>query len=81
MSLKTSPIPAKQQGKLNILLVLKGYSLIACGRGMKAQNQQKNLYIFYYGNPPNKVPYADLLCKGLSEYSSIFEDHKRWSTR
>ena len=28
---------------------------------MKALDQQKELYNFYYRNSPNKVPYADLL--------------------
>ena len=74
MSTNSSLIPAKHRDKLKILLVLKGYSSIACGRGMKVLQQQKELYNFYYGDPPNKVSHADLLCKGLSEYSSLYKE-------
>ena len=60
--------------KLKVLLVLKGYSSIACGRGMKVLDQRKNLHEFYYGEPPNKVSHVDLLCKGLSDYSALYDD-------
>ena len=59
---------------LEILLILKGYSSIAYKRGMKAVDQQKDLFKYYYGDPPNRVSHVDLLCKGLSEYSSLYEE-------
>ena len=47
---------------------------MACGRGMKANDQQQQLHRFVYGDPPNKVSNIDLLCKGLAEYSSLYDD-------
>ena len=41
---------------------------------MKAVDPQKELFKFYYGDPPNRVSHADLLCKGLSEYSDLYEE-------
>ena len=69
MSQQPSIIPAKHRDKLKVLLILKGYSSIACGRGMKAVDQQKELFKYYYGDPPNRVSCVDLLYKGLLEYS------------
>ena len=74
MSHQSTLIPAKHRDKLKVLLVLKGYSKIACGRGMKANKQQKELNRYVYGDPPNHVSNIDLLCKGLAEYSSLYED-------
>lgn len=73
MSQQSSLVPAKHRDKLKVLLGLKGYSSIACGRGMKAVDQQKEIFKFYYGDPPNRVSHVDLLCKGLLEYSCLYE--------
>ena len=56
-----------------VLLVLKGYSSISCGRGMKALDQQKELAAFVLGRPPQKVSHAELLCQGVSDYSILYE--------
>ena len=67
-------IPAKHRDKLKVLVVLKGYSSIACGEGMKVGDQQKKLHEFVYGSPPDKISHIDLLCKGLSEYNELYEE-------
>ena len=35
---------------------------------------KKKLHNFIYGNPPNKVSYANLLCNGLTDYSILYEE-------
>ena len=67
-------LPAKHRDKLRMLLVLKGYSSIACGRGMKVIDQRTKLHQFFYGDPPNIVSHVNLLCKGVSDYSDLYED-------
>ena len=65
-------IPVKHRDKLKVLLVLKGYSVISCGKGMKALDQQRRLYDFLYGVPPNKASHIELLVvKGLSDYACL----------
>ena len=54
MAANSQLMPAKHRDQLRTLVVLKGYSCIACGSGMKAIDQQKKLYDFVYGKPPNK---------------------------
>ena len=73
--MSSSPIiSAKHRDKLKVLLVLKGYSAISCGKGMKALDQQKRLYDFLYGAPPHKVSHIELLCKGLSDYKCLYTE-------
>ena len=50
------------------MLVLKGYSKIACERGMKVLEQQQQLHRYVYGDPANIVSIIDLLCKRLTDY-------------
>ena len=71
---QSSLIPAKHRDKLKVLLVLKGYSKVSCGRGMKALDQQQELHNFLYGDPPHIVSNIDLLCKGIGEYSKLYDN-------
>ena len=41
---------------------------------MKVLDQRTKLYQFIYGDPPNKVSHVDLLCKGVSEYSCLYDE-------
>ena len=66
-------LSAKHRDKLKRVVVLCGYSAIARGRGMKGIEQQKKLHKFYYGKPPDKVLNVDMLVKGLSSYSELYE--------
>ena len=66
-------IPAKNRDKLKVLLVLKGYSSIACGEWIRVVDQQKRLHEFVYGCPPDGVSHIDLLCKELSDYNHLYE--------
>ena len=70
---QASLIPGKNHGKLKVLLVLKGYSSFDSGKGMKVLDWRKKLYDFIYDDPLNKVSHADLLCKGLSDYSYLYD--------
>ena len=74
MSSQSSLIPAKHHGKLKILVVLKGFSHMACEKGMKVQDQQKKLFDFVYGKPPHVVSNYELLIKGLSKYAHLYEE-------
>ena len=87
MSSQSSLIPAKHRDKLRILVILKGYSYIACGKGMKVLDQQIKLNKYVYGKQPNKVSNLELLVIGLSDYSDLYEkavypsinkDGKKW---
>ena len=53
-------------------MVLKGYSKIACGRGIKALEQKQQLERYVFSDSPNIVSNIDLLCKGLVDYSSLY---------
>ena len=74
MSSQSSLIPVKQSNKHKIQVVLKGFSHIACGKGMKVQDQQKKLFDFVYGKPPHVVSNYELLVKGLSGYAYLYEE-------
>ena len=74
MSSQLSLIPAKHRNKLKILVVLKGFSHIACGKGMKVQDHQKKLFDFVYGKPPHVVSNYELVVKGLSNYVDLYEE-------
>ena len=65
-------MPAKHRDQLCTLVVLKGYSCIACGSGMRAMDQQKKLYEFVYGKPPNRPSQYDMLIEGASDYKALF---------
>ena len=67
-------LPAKHRDKLKLVVVLCGYSAIACGHGMKGIEQQKKLHEFYYGKPPDKVSNVEMLVKGLSSYADLYEE-------
>ena len=53
---------------------MQGFFHIACGKEMKVQDQQKKLFDFVYGEPPDVVSNYELLVKVLSNYADLYEE-------
>ena len=69
--LQSTLIPAKHRDQLRVLIVLKGYSSIACGKGMRALDQQNALFEFAHQIGTKKVSHVDLLHKRVSDYANL----------
>ena len=67
-------LPLKHCDKLKIVVVLCGYSAIACGWGMRGIEQQNNLHKFYYRKYPDKVSNVNMLVKELSSYAELYKE-------
>ena len=72
MAANSQLMPEKHRNILRGLIVLRGYSSIACGSGMKAIDQQKKIYEFLYDKLPNKPSQYYMLVEGVSDYQALF---------
>ena len=62
--IKTNLITAKHLDNLRLLVFLRGYSFISCGRWMKDLDQQQKNYDFN----------IDMSVQGISVYSNLYQD-------